>query len=219
MPTYKEFTRRDLFRFYRRSLRFGIFHKPLQFIYYRLTGKWRVEDQLRLACYCEPPMMFMRHGVMIPHAFGITLSVDSIGADCSIGHNVTIGTNRRGMAIEEGYSTGHKPRLGNLVVVYTNSVISGEISIGDCVVVAAGAFVNRDVPPKSVVYGRGDVRPLSEHHVRIIQSTLYHCINVYNIIPGLVYRDERLFIDTEYADKRKTLIDKLENLIRRKEVS
>lgn len=214
MQRYAEFTKKNLYRFYHNSFRYGILHKPLQYLYYRLSGRWLVEDQLKLACYCEPPMIFMRHGVMVPHAFGIILSVDEIGADCCIYSNVTIGTNRRNMSFEEGYANGYKPRIGNLVVLYTNCIISGTTNIGDCVIVAAGAFVDRDVPPRSIVYGHNEVRPLKSHHVRILQSTLYHCINVYNIIPGLVFRNEKLFIDTEYAAKRSSLLQELEGLIK-----
>ncbi len=60
----------------------------------RLLGNVSKIDQLQIACYCEPPMYFLLHGVTIPHAYGITLSVDEIGADCLIGQNVTIGTDK-----------------------------------------------------------------------------------------------------------------------------
>jgi serine acetyltransferase len=211
---YEKVTKKDLYRFYQRSFRYGVFHKPLQYLYCRLSGKWMVEDQIRLACYCEPPMIFMRHGVMVPHAFGITLSVDEIGADCCIGHNVTLGTSRKDMAIEEGYSTGYKPRVGNLVVFYANAIVSGKVTIGDKVIVAAGAFVDRDIPPESIVYGHNKVKCLENRHVKLLQSTLYHCINVYKIFPGLVYRNEELLIDREYAARRRTLLGELENLIK-----
>jgi serine acetyltransferase len=148
---------------------------------------------------------------MIPHAYGITLSVDEIGADCCIGHNVTLGTNRRNMPVEEGYADGYKPRVGNLVNFYANAIISGEITIGDCVIIAANAFVDKDVPGMSIVYGHNQIKPLHNHHIRYLQSVLYHCINEYKLISGLTYRNGKLYIDTEYAARRASLTQELED--------
>jgi hypothetical protein len=147
---------------------------------------------------------------MIPHAYGITLSVDEIGADCCIGHNITLGTNRRNMPIEEGYADGYKPRIGNLVSIYTNAVVSGKINIGDCVIIASGAFVDKDVPGMSIVYGNNQIQPLLSHHIAYLQSVLYLCIHEYRLIAGLTYRNGKLYIDKEYAEKRSLLIQQLE---------
>jgi serine acetyltransferase len=212
MSRYIEFTHQDQLRYYA-TLKYGRLHRPLKSLYYgykRLIGRFSPEDQLRMACMCEPPMFFLRHGLMIPHAYGITLSVDEIGADCCLGHNITLGTNRKNMPVEEGYSDGYKPRVGHLVNFYTNSVVSGEVTIGDCVIVAAQAFVDRDVPPLSFVYGHNQIKPLGNHHIRYLQSVLYLCIHEYKLIPGLMYREGNLYIDTEYAAKRSSMMERLE---------
>jgi acetyltransferase-like isoleucine patch superfamily enzyme len=159
------------------------------------------EDQLQLACCCEPPMYFLLNGIAIPHAYGITLSVDEIGADCLIGQNVTTGTNGRDMEIGD-YTTGHKPMLGHRVICYAGSVISGHIHIGDNVVIAANAFVDKNVPDNSFVHGINIIEPLKEHHKKYIKMDLWHCINIYKLVPGLVYKNQRLYIDEEYVRKR-----------------
>ncbi len=142
-----EFSREDQ-RGIERRRRFGLLRGPLlsaRGFWNRLWGKYSPADQIALACACEPPPFFLEHGVMIPHPFGVTLSVDQMGADCLIGQNVTIGTDARDMTIGEN-TDGHKPRLGHLVRIYASAVVSGRITIGDCVIVAAQSFVNRDVP-------------------------------------------------------------------------
>ena len=80
------------------------------------------------------------------------MSADEIGADCRIGQNVTIGTNGKGVAIADSVNN-HKPRIGNVVSINAGAIISGRVHIGQCVIVGAGAFVDKDVPDYSVVYG------------------------------------------------------------------
>ena len=167
----------------------------------RLLGNISKIDQLQIACYCEPPMFFLLHGVLVPHAYGITLSVDEIGAECLIRQNVTIGTNAREMGIGE-HTTGHKPLLGHRVCCYASSVVSGHIHIGNNVIIAANAFVDKDIPDNSIVYGRNNIKPLEKHHKRYLSLSLWDCVNTYKLISGLVYKNERLYIDEEYAKRR-----------------
>lgn len=56
--------------------------------------------------------------------------------------NVTIGC--------KDYKT---PVIGNNVRIYLNSVIFGDINIGDNAVIGAGAVVINDVPANAVVVG------------------------------------------------------------------
>jgi serine O-acetyltransferase len=80
-------------------------------------------------------------------ALGIVLHERVVIGDCCIiGPNVTIG----------GSSEKEKNRLpviGNRVRVGANSVVLGNITIGNEVIIAAGAVVINDVPPKSIVAG------------------------------------------------------------------
>lgn len=54
------------------------------------------------------------------------------------------------------YPGGEKsgtPCIGDRVVICSNAMVCGNIVIGDDVLIAAGAFVNFDVPDNSVVVG------------------------------------------------------------------
>ncbi len=190
--------------------RLGIFYTPLkslQRIYKRFTGNFSYEDRLQLACECEPPMYFLLHGCMIPHPYGITLSAEEIGADCEIGQNVTIGTDGRNMRV--GGPTVGKPSLGHLVRIYAGAVISGKIKIGNNVIIGANSFINKDIPDNSFAIGINNVRPLDAHHKHYLALQLFHCINIYRLVPGLVFKSGQLYIDEDYARRRTTLLESL----------
>ena len=86
-------------------------------------------------------------GLYLGHTSGITINPDvSIGKNCNIHKNVTIGQENRG----ERKGT---PTIGDSVYLGINSIIVGNITIGNDVLVAPGAFVNFDVPSHSIVLG------------------------------------------------------------------
>lgn len=201
----------DLKKQHRRGIEaaLGVAYPPLESLYKfyrRMIGNFTREDRIKVACYCEPPMYFLNRGCMISHPYGITLSADEIGADCRIGQNVTIGTSGKTTGI--GESPKDKPKLGNLVSCYSGAVVSGNVCIGNNVVIAANAFVDKDVPDNSIVYGHNIVKPLREHHKHYLKSQLWHCIYVYKLVPGLVYvHPGKLFIDVDYARHRMAMLD------------
>ena len=58
-------------------------------------------------------------------------------------HNTTI-----------GITFGSKPpQIGNNVFIGANSVVIGEIIIGDGAIIGAGSVVTKDVPPNAIVIG------------------------------------------------------------------
>jgi hypothetical protein len=192
------------------EVKYGPLYRPLkslQHVYQRIIGKFGPEDSFTIACFSELPRYFLTRGCMIPHPFGITLSADEVGADCLIGQNVTIGTSDRNTAV--GEHTRDKPRLGHLVRCYAGAVISGNVRIGNNVIVAANAFVDIDVPDDSIVYGHNIVKPFAMHHKTYLKKQLWHCINVYRLVPGLVYVEGKLYIDRDYAEQRAALFDSL----------
>jgi serine O-acetyltransferase len=86
-------------------------------------------------------------GLHISH-FG-TIVINSkavIGKNCNINPGVVIGQSNRGKSI--GF-----PTLGDRVWLGANSVVVGNIKIGNDVLIAPGAFVNFDVPDHSIVVG------------------------------------------------------------------
>ena len=77
------------------------------------------------------------------NALGVVVSsMATIGNNCKIYHGVTIGAGKNGY-----------PKIGNNVVIFPNSTIVGGITIGDNCIVGANSFVNKDVPPNTVVGG------------------------------------------------------------------
>lgn len=69
-----------------------------------------------------------------------------IGYNCNVSTGVVIGTQFRGK--RKG-----APHIGNFVWVGANAVIVGNITIGNNVLIAPGAYVNFDVPDGSIVIG------------------------------------------------------------------
>lgn len=79
---------------------------------------------------------------ILPHGLhGIYISrYASIGADCRIYQNVTIGETER-----------VAPKIGNNCLIGAGSVIIGNVKIGDHVKIGAGAVVCTDVPAHCTV--------------------------------------------------------------------
>lgn|GEM_PF-5724760 len=74
-------------------------------------------------------------GLRIQHGSSTYLNAQSVGENCHVNQNVTVGSYK-----------GNKPIIGNRVTIYTGAVITGGAVIGDDVVIAPNAFVNFDVP-------------------------------------------------------------------------
>lgn len=86
-------------------------------------------------------------GLFIGHYGGIVISNEAIiGENCNIAQGVTIGR------INKGPRKG-APIIGNSVWIGPNAVLSGNIIIGDNVLIAPLSFVNMDVPANCMVIG------------------------------------------------------------------
>lgn len=86
-------------------------------------------------------------GLYMGHFKAIIINQNAIiGSNCNISQGVTIGRESRGK--REG-----SPTIGDRVLIGANSVVVGNIIIGDDVLIAPLTFVNFDVPNNSVVLG------------------------------------------------------------------
>lgn len=86
-------------------------------------------------------------GLFIGHFGPVVISaLASIGHNCNIAHNVTIGATRR----KKNFGA---PQIGNNVWIGTGAVLVGKIAIGNNVLIAPNSFVNFDVPSNSIVIG------------------------------------------------------------------
>lgn len=104
-------------------------------------------------------------GFYIGHFGTVIVSVNSsIGSNCNISPGVTIGATRRGE--KKG-----APKIGNLVWIGTNAIIVGNITVGNNVLIAPGAYVNFNVPDNSIVLGNpGKIIPSPDATVGYINN-------------------------------------------------
>lgn len=86
-------------------------------------------------------------GLYLGHPYGITVNPKArIGRNCNLRKDCTIGQENRG--VRKG-----APKLGERVWVGAHATVVGAVTIGDDVLVAPNAYVNRDVPSHSIVLG------------------------------------------------------------------
>jgi len=79
-------------------------------------------------------------GLYINHGMATSISARSIGKNCWIGHQVSV-----------GYYNGFPTILDN-VTIYAGAVIMGDITIGNNSVIGANATVFQNVPDNCTVY-------------------------------------------------------------------
>lgn len=81
-------------------------------------------------------------GLFIQHGFSTILGLESMGSNCWVNQQVTLGHDGKG-----------KPKIGNNVKILAGAKIIGDVTVGDNSVIGAGAVVVKDVPPNCVVVG------------------------------------------------------------------
>lgn len=122
----KEFRNLVLYRHRRYPVRrrlIGVFYPPMDTLYL---------DALEIG-----------GGLYIQHGFATMVAAKSIGENCWINQQVTI-----------GYGRGtHAPTIGSNVMVTCGAKVLGEITVGDGAVIGANAVVIRDVEPGAVMGG------------------------------------------------------------------
>lgn len=123
MTFYQEFRNLFYFRFGRVSRIFQFMCAPLPTLYVH-SGK-------------------IGAGLFIQHGFASIIDAESIGDNCWINQQVSIGWA----------DTSGRPRIGNGVKVGAGAKVLGNITIGDNVKIGANAVVLRDVPPDCTVVG------------------------------------------------------------------
>lgn len=86
-------------------------------------------------------------GFYIGHFGTVIISPFAVlGKNVNVAPGVTIGATSRGSRLGA-------PTIGDRVWIGANAVLVGRITIGDDALIAPGAYVNFDVPPKAVVLG------------------------------------------------------------------
>lgn len=119
------------------------FSRQFRNLYYYRTRPYSFA--LNIICPQLPTLIFsskhIGEGLAIINGFSTAIGAESIGKNCIIFHQVTIG----------GTSHGAPVVLDN-VTIYAGAVIVGKITIGNNVVIGANATVTQNIPDNCTVY-------------------------------------------------------------------
>ena len=86
---------------------------------------------------------------IFPHPIGVVIGQKVVlGNNCVIYQNVTIGAKDT-----DNYKEAKYPIIGNNVKIYPNSIIIGDITIGDGAIIGAGSIVLNNVEANTIVAG------------------------------------------------------------------
>ena len=116
--------------------------------YFRTGKKWLslfAKGQNNLEFYADPSKI--GYGLVIWHGFATVINVESMGRDCQVWHNVTLGKS----SIEP---IVNRPTIRDGVMITAGSIVVGNIEIGNNSVIGAGAVVVKSVPDNSKVVGQ-----------------------------------------------------------------
>lgn len=117
------------------------------FFYRNIGLYWKILSKLykgQIALYLQIKKNIGKN-FMIWHGFSTIINADSIGDNCEIWQQVTIGNKFN--------IDGPKPQIGNNVKICAGAIVIGDVKIGDYSIIGAGAVVTKDVPANSVVVG------------------------------------------------------------------
>ncbi len=87
-------------------------------------------------------------GLYLPHPAGTVVGAASLGANCIVYQNVTIGAR----TVDIGFHGSSRPTVGDNVVLASGCRVIGPVHIGNGSVIGANAVVTFDVPAGSMVY-------------------------------------------------------------------
>lgn len=124
------------------------YHRPFRNVYYvRITRLKKV-----LGLFAPPYRGFyflkstkLSGGLFLYHPFSTIINAKSIGSNCTIRNNITIGN------VED--NNLKLPVIGDNVNIGVGAIIIGNISIGNNAIIGAGAVITKDVPEECVVVG------------------------------------------------------------------
>lgn len=130
---------KNYWKYYKKFLSANIF-----FRYYYLYRCLSIEHK----SHAQVPHKKEINPFAMPHGLnGVFISKDAeIGENCTIFHQVTIGSNRI-----EGSKHYGAPKIGNNVYIGAGAKIIGGIIIGDNVNIGANCVVFTDIPSNSTV--------------------------------------------------------------------
>lgn len=122
----------------------NLMYKPLS-IFFRILWRITINKQNHYPFETE-----IGGGIRLPHNLGIIISgMASIGENCTIYHQVTIG-------IDE-LKSSKAPVIGNNCFIGAGAKIIGDICIGDNVIIGTNAIITKDIPGNVKVVGTNKI--------------------------------------------------------------
>ena len=109
----------------------------------------RIPDARLVSLFCPPYDTLFLHcndigpGLFIQHGFATIVNAKSVGANCWINQQVTVGHAGK----------DRNPTIGNNVAIRSGAKILGLVTVGDNAIIGANAVVVKDVPPNCTVVG------------------------------------------------------------------
>ena len=121
------------------------FHSDFRAVFYFRIGLWKY-----LIGWLHPVFLNLYFltpeigpGLRIQHGFSTVIAAKSIGKNCWINQQVTI-----------GYTNDYDcPVIGDNVTINAGAIVIGDITIGNNSTIGAGAVITKSVPPNSTVVG------------------------------------------------------------------
>lgn len=113
--------------------------------YYRTGCNWLrhfAKGQTNL--YFHTPSDRIGKGLVIWHGYSTVINAQSIGENCSVWHNVTLG-KKTTQPVDD------RPIIGDNVSVCTGAIVVGDIKIADGVTIGAGSVVVDSIHNKNAV--------------------------------------------------------------------
>ena len=116
-------------------------------LFYYRVGKNSIPLQILKVLYPPQLALFIGTpdigpGFYLEHSFSTIISARSIGKNCQINQQVTIGHTEKG-----------SPTIGDNVRIFAGAIVFGDITIGDNAIIGAGTLVNKSVPANCTVAG------------------------------------------------------------------
>lgn len=122
-------------------------------------------NRFLFACWCPSSAQIGKNFKLGYWGLGVVIHSNTrIGDRCLVAQNVTIGRN---------FGDKEVPAIGNDVYIGAGSVVFGEISIGDNVIIGSNSLVNKSVPANCTVVGN-PFRIVRENRVETYYQ-LDHC--------------------------------------------
>ena len=120
------------------------FHREFRNLFYARIGLTRYV--LNLFCRKLPTLFIgttnLGEGLFIRYGISTAIGAESIGKNCSIYQQVTIGA----------IVTGQNPTILDNVTIEPGAIIIGKITIGNNSTIGANATVLKDVPDNCTIY-------------------------------------------------------------------